>query len=643
MVGDRRRELPSDWIGTEATFGSKVAGLEDIAGLAIPYARLPARAATAYAARYRYWTDLADEPMERLFALPGAGTRTLHEMLAVAQETVRANRAAGHRRRLSARAAAAELLDRLSASDRVMLTELDFATVPGRYERVMAALGVSDAWISRNGRRVRARFRELLTEPIHRDVTFHAERLRGELGPYLPTPHLTEQLARLHLDAGEPEALMLLHLAGPYTPAGSWWENRSQGGAAAMLDIVEQAFKDSPTRTMGHLTAKLTAAGMCPAVVPKFLASSLPLRKVGDTVVLWRPQSAMVDVVDRAFSHSPTQTMSALTAWLGAAGLPAELVGEFLGEFFTLKAFGDALVRWGPSSLVQAEAVLNAHGEAMTVDAILAHLDPPVPLDKTLAGNLSTDSRFVRASRTTWALRSWGVEEYGGIAEAIGRQIDAAGGKMRLEDLVEAIGSAFPDVAESSIRSYAWTMAFVTERGVVRRRTRRDPWPTPPPLNTVRGAFRNGPNEIRLGVAVNAQVLRGSGDALPAGVAADLGIKPGQRAQFLSAEGSLTITWDLTSTRGPHRGSIRRLARAVGAVGGDMLVLSFSRTAASVTAVRIPAGTAAADVLAALAGVDRPTGESLAAGLDCAPGEVVDILTARGDVVLAEVAGSLER
>jgi len=74
-----------------------------------------------------------------------------------------------------------------------------------------------------------------------------------------------------------------------------------------------------------------------------------------------------------------------------------------------------------------------------------------------------------------------------------------------------------------------------------------------------------------------------------------------------------------------------------------MLVLSFSRTAASVTAVRIPAGTAAADVLAALAGVDRPTGESLAAGLDCAPGEVVDILTARGDVVLAEVAGSLER
>jgi len=42
---------------------------------------------------------------------------------------------------------------------------------------------------------------------------------------------------------------------------------------------------------------------------------------------------------------------------------------------------------------------------------------------------LSEEDRFVRASRTTWGLRRWGVSEYVNIAHAIGECIDAAGGK----------------------------------------------------------------------------------------------------------------------------------------------------------------------------------------------------------------------
>lgn len=633
--------VPAQWPDPEATVQALVPGLNTIAPLDIAYSRLPGRAKTAYAPRYRRWSDIADEPVGRVLTAPGAGDRTFRALLALAHETVQANSAAAHREQRSAQAAATELLDRLDAPDRTILTDLVFPSGPRPYEQVMTELGVNKAWFDRNRPRARARFTEMLTEPAHRDVIFHADQLRRDLGPLLPAEHLTACLARRDLDPGEPAALMLIYLAGPFTPRDDWWENSAQGGAHAMVGIVEHCFAHSPVLAIADLHEALGAAGMNRTVVPAFLDKYFPVRIHSDTILLWSRHSTLARIVEQAFDNSPTQTMENLSSALIAAGLPADLAPAFLDEFFPRKTFGDICVRWGPTSTHQLEGILHAHGTPMSVEEIYTHLDAPLPTMTTLMTNLSNNTRFARASKKTWALRAWNGPEYIGIGENVGRFLDEAGGKLTVADLVARMTTTFPDVTAISVRKFLSTLAFVNHKGTVRRRTKRDPWPTPPPLNTVRGAFRNGPDQIRLGVLVDVDVLRGSGAPLPAAFTAALGVKPAGRAEFTSTSGPVPITWQLASTHGPRLGSVRLLARAVGAAVGDTLVLAFDLSHSTLTPTRIPAGASPVEALAALTGLDSVTLAGLATSLDCASTRVAEVLAARGDTELADAARAI--
>lgn len=630
--------LPDEWSGPETTVAELVPGLDTIAPLAIAYSRLPGRAKTVYAPRYRLWSDIADEPVTRVLTAPGAAYRTLRALLALAQETVTANRAAATRRQLNAHAAATQLFDRLDIADRTLLTDLIFPNGPRDYQQVIAKLGVNTGWIHRHLPSARAQLTELLAEPVHRDVTVHVEQLRRELGPLLPAQHLTACLARRRLNHNDPAALMLLYLAGPYTARGDWWESRSAGGADAIMAIVDQAFSNSPTLTISDLTKALVAAGMNPAVVPVFLDAFFPLRTVGRTVTLWSKQSVAAQIVCRSFDSSPTQTIENLTGALTTAGLPASLVPAFLDEFFPLKTFGEICVRWDSTTGSQVEGILQAHGSPMTAHAIYSHLDSPRPTMNTMLTRLSDDRRFMRASKKSWALRAWDHLEYFGIVEAIDYFLDEAGGELTTAEVVAHVTTAFPDVSEPSVRKFLCTLAYININGSVRRRTRRDPWPTPEPLNTVHGAFRNGPHQIRMGVIVDADMLRGSGAPVAPAVATAIGVEPGAQATFSSPAGPVLITWHLASTHGPRRGSVRRLAQAVGAAAGDTLVLAFDLAQSSLTPTRIPAHASRADALAELTGLDTLSLVGLAASLDCAPAQVAQILAGRGDTELAEAA-----
>ena len=106
------------------------------------------------------------------------------------------------------------------------------------------------------------------------------------------------------------------------------------------------------------------------------------------------------------------------------------------------------------------------------------------------------------ATRSTWGLRAWAIAEYAGIAHAIGERIDAGGDQATVKEVMSDLRARYPDITESSIRSYASTLEFITKRGVVRRRTKTDAWPTVAPLNTIRGAFRNGASQIRVAIPV---------------------------------------------------------------------------------------------------------------------------------------------
>ena len=349
------------------------------------------------------------------------------------------------------------------------------------------------------------------------------------LGPYVPADIVDAELRRLDVDPASETARVLLYLAGPYARRGDWFEN---------------------TKTAGHRQA--------------------------------------VAAVDAVFERCRAPSHAALVRALTAVGMPRGVTAAYLNSAVALRRFGDVWVRWGGSLVDKSEAVLHARGTPATSQDILAGIGADSTTLRGVREALYADDRFVRASRT-WGLRAWGIDSYAGIVDELGARIDAAGGKMKVDELVDDVRARFPDVAEISVRTYLSTLAFVTEDGIVRRRTDSDKWPPVAPLNTARGAFCNGDNEVRLAVAVSIDVLRGSGLQIRPAVAAALGVNPGERRVFTSPYRDVAVAWRLSSTNGPSLGSLRAAAQALAADLKDTLVLSFGLDEGSLHVARIDA------------------------------------------------------
>jgi len=577
-----RNRTPAAWTGPDVTFGSLVAGLETIKAVAIPYARLPGRARTVYGPHYALWGDIADTPMDHLYALPGAAEQTVRAVLDAARETAEAHRPQ-IRRPASATEAANDLLCRLGDRDRIILTRLVFPVRPDPVDHVAAQIGVDPSWFVRNRPRVKARFVEMLAEPAHREAARYIDTLRLILGPYIPSDMVTQALSQIHVSPDSDADRLYRYAAGPYVPRDDWSENGGVGGRQRVLSAV-----------------------------------------------------------DRAFDASPAQTAASLTDALNDAGMPAPAVLPFLDKHFTLRWFDDTCVRWGPHSKDQVAAVLHAHGRPMTVEAIHSHLDGGQIANRSLRHAIIADRRFVRATRTTWALREWGLDQYLGVAEEVGRRIDAAGGQIAVTALVADMQAAFPDVAYSSVEKYLYTLATVHENGMLRRRRNSDPWPEQPHWNTVRGTFRHGAG-LRFMLPVTSEVLRGSGSSIPQPFAAALGIKPGESQQFTTPHGQTPLAWPLWTTNGSRLGSVQALARDEDAEVGDHLLLTFTPGRHTLTANRIPAGIGANDVLEIVTGLDALTTAAIARSLDCARDKVVAVLRRRGDTDLAATMAQVAR
>ncbi len=554
---------------TDATVRDLVVGLDDVAAVPIPYGGLPGRASTAYRGRYAVWSDIAGETVSALRAVPGAGERTVQAILAAAREAVTAQRVAGDRLPMSAADAAADLLARLDDRDRAVLAELYWADDPASHEVVAHRCGVSIAWLSRHHRRVLARFTEMLAHPASRDVARHAAALASALGPYVPVDVVGAALRDLGVDPCDPAAPMLLYAAGPYRRHGDWYENVAIGG-----------------------------------------------------------RSRCDEAVDRVFAASASPTADRLTAALGAAGMPSAAVPHYLSSL-AVRRFGDVCVRWSRHNTDNVAAVLHALGTPSTAQDIHAAIG--VGTLKWVQSWLSTSPTFIRASRTRWALAEWGLPEYGSIADEVGARIDAAGGRVATSALIADLVRDFPDVAEGSVRTILSTPAFVVELGVARRRTPDDPLPPVGPLNTARGALRDADGGVRIAITVTPLLLRGDGQSLPAAASAALGVNVGDHAEFRSTRGPVPVSWPATSSAGPYSGTLRALARHVGAAVGDTLALVFATATQTLEAARIGADVTGAELLRQLTGVPDLTVAMLAAALDCTPADVTKILLARGD------------
>lgn len=573
-----------DWLKTSADTPLRelVDGLDTIGAAPIPYARMPARARTAFAAEFSTWADITGETVHSLMTRRQAGDGTIVALVAAAEDTVRRYQVPVVVERVGAAEATGRLLDELDEADRVMLGGRIWGLQPRTKQDIGEQLGVPGVWVSRHLTRAQAKFAELLADPVHREVAEHAGELSERLGPYESAETVTTELQRLGVGLSSEAGQVMLHLAGPYTPAGAWFE--APGG-----------------------------------------------------------QQRAVEVVGALFGRYGAPPVAEVHQGLEQLGMTAGSVAAYVRHHLQVLCVGAKLVPWDDTVAVRAAAVLHMRGSAATVEEIRSSVGDIDISVGTLRDMLFREEQFIRTSRRRWGLRVWDVQEYSGIADAVGTRIDRAGGSIRVDELYADLVASLPDVAHTSITAYMHTLAFVINGEVIRRRRPRDRWPKVPELNSVRGAYRRGDNEIRVSFPVDRNMLRGSGMAFPAAAAAALRVKPARHRKFTGPHGVVRVVWSLSSIHGPRVGSLREPAGAVGAKLGDTLVLAFDLDARTVRADVIAGHAVAGERLHRHLGHRDVTETALSAALDCEPQDIEDVLRRRGDDALADYSAALLR
>lgn len=236
-----------------------------------------------------------------------------------------------------------------------------------------------------------------------------------------------------------------------------------------------------------------------------------------------------------------------------------------------LRRVGGTVVRWGGTLADKAVAVLNAHGDAMSIAEIHAAMGPGVNL-RSMANVFQVDPRAMRRDRDRWGLREWGGEEYRGIIAEIELRIDRAGGCADLEAVVEEISTSF-GVAEGSVRSYAAGPKFCRgDDGTIRRAASHDEPQidaTKYPLEPSTDCFlRDGRWHLR--VPVTTDVLRGSGGPIRRAVAVKLGVPFGGKVDVEFGRYVVPASW---ANAQPIMGSLLKIVRDLGGDLGGVLVL----------------------------------------------------------------------
>ena len=230
-------------------------------------------------------------------------------------------------------------------------------------------------------------------------------------------------------------------------------------------------------------------------------------------------------------------------------------------------------VIWRNSVVDKAVTILALRGEAADMETIISEIGESYSLTGA-KDRLRSDPRVMRVNKTEFGLRAWGLEEYSGIIEEICERIERGGGSAELEGLVTEIVSTF-GVAESSVRIYCSAPMFVIKDGIVEFCLTEDRKKIPENITGVEGAYKLSPSEVSMLASIDKDTLRGSGRALMPTLTAALKVQPGEERIYQGIDGSVRITWPISSALGGSRGSIRNFARSLNAYEGDRVLLVF--------------------------------------------------------------------
>lgn len=360
------------------------------------------------------------------------------------------------------------------------------------------------------------------------EVVWRVEGLRCQLGTAMPLndEHTRRQMRRLtdglREDQRELGRSLMLWMAGPYhhDKKTGWIFARaaSEAGPPAQEGFITSCADSEGHIDLAVLDSALTDLGFVEAAKAAWLAHEPHVRQLFDSLYHWR----------------------------GTVADKAETVLLALGE---------------PASAEEInELVAEGHNVRALRDRVLS------------------DPRFVRTDRARVGLRRWGLEEYTGIVDEIGEELDARGGELPIPEVVSTVAQRF-GLRPASVESYCSVPRFVVCDGRLRRRRPDEPFMPRRTIFDEPGCYVLDENRCTFSVRVDKEVLRGSGRPLPQGLGAWLGVLPGGKRVFNveDADGVL-VSWPDSALMGPSLGSIRGPVLDGGGTDGDRALLTFDRT-----------------------------------------------------------------
>ena len=295
-------------------------------------------------------------------------------------------------------------------------------------------------------------------------------------------------------------------------------------------------------------------------------------------------------VVEQLTDDFGIAPLSELAATLG---IPEEIVREWIAQRTMYKIFEGHLFTKVTSVSDRAVALLAHRGKPMHIDDIATVITDRN--SRGIDGRLALDPRTKRCAPGTWALAQWELEEWTTIADYISRRIDDAvtqGQDGVLLDDVIAGATAF-GVSENSVRTFAAGGEFVVEDGYVRKRSDEEMEPIDATPEESRNLYlRDG--QWCLLLTINRDHARGSGSAIPAGIAGMYGLGYGEEKLLPSRLGDQRIAVGRTNT---SMSTISRFVNDMQLAEGERVWVHFGDT---FDITRAPAENPDAEGLAAL-------------------------------------------